>query len=80
MLSNGWSRAAEGQAAYSRSFEPHIPPSIHVSHRDATRVNQAMPIAERCIEDWNAPVDYADPHESLDLSSDRRSTTRDPAG
>ena len=80
MLSNGWSKAAEGQEAYHRSFDPQIPPSIHISHNDATRANQAMPLAERCIEDWNAPVEYPDPHDGLDLRSDRRPGTPDPAG
>lgn len=80
MLSNGWSRAAEGQAAYERSFAPRIPPSVHVSHNDAIRANHATPLVERCIEDWYAPVEYLDPHEGLDLRSNRRPETPDHAG
>lgn len=80
MLSNGWSHAAQGQEAFQRSFDPRIPPSIHISHRDATRANHAIPLAERCIEDWNDEVEYPDPHEMLDLRSDRRPETPDPAG
>ena len=80
MFSNGWSRAAEGQEAFHRSFDPQIPPSIHVSHRDSIRANQAMPLSERCIEDWNDEVSYPDPHDTFDLRSDRPSATPDPAG
>ena len=84
MWSAGWNRAAEGADAYTKSFDPQIPPSIHVSHRDAQRANQAMPLSERCIEDWQNPVPYPDPHEGLglgaDLRSDRRPATRDYEG
>lgn len=80
MWSAGWTKAAEGSEAYTKSFDRQLPPSTHISHRDATRANQAMPLAERCIEDWANPVPYADPHEGLDLSADRPPATRGREG
>ena len=80
MFSNGWKQMEEGADAYQRSFEPRIPPSIHISHRDATRHNIPVPLQERMIEDWQNPVPYPDPYEGLDLTSGRRSTTRDREG
>ncbi len=67
MAQNTVAPAMKGAAAFNKSFEPHIPPSIHVSHRDAIRVNMAMPISERCIEDFRRDVVYIDPHDELDL-------------
>ncbi len=61
MFSNGWTHLEDKQAAYLRSFDPRVPPSIHVSERDLTRANLPVPLVERCIEDWNAP---AEDHES----------------
>jgi hypothetical protein len=80
MFSNGWKRMEEGAEAYQRSLEPRIPPSIHISHRDATRHNVPVPLQERMIEDWQNPVPYPDPYEGLDLTSGRRSTTQDREG
>ncbi|MEM9202406.1 MAG: hypothetical protein AAGC53_12120 [Actinomycetota bacterium] len=80
MFSNGWSEAAKGADAFQRSFDPRIPPSIHVSHNDAMRTSQVVPLVERCIEDWNDPTVYADPHDELDLSEGRRSETPGHAG
>ena len=62
MFSNGWKQMEEGADAYQRSFEPRIPPSIHISHRDATRHNIPVPMQERMIEDWQNPVPYPDPY------------------
>jgi hypothetical protein len=70
MFSNGWDKMAEGADAFNRSFEPRIPPSLHISHRDSTRVNMPMPLSERCIEDWQTDIEYADPHDELNLSED----------
>ena len=67
MAQNTLGPAAEGAKAFNQSFEPRIPPSIHISHRDSVRVNMAMPLAERCIEDWSTDIVYADPHDELDL-------------
>ena len=80
MFSNSWKRMEEGAEAYQRSLEPRIPPSIHISHRDATRHNVPVPLQERMIEDWQNPVPYPDPYEGLDLTSGQRSTTRDREG
>lgn len=80
MFSNGWKQMEEGADAYQRSFEPRIPPSIHISHRDATRHNIPVPMQERMIEDWQNPVPYPDPYEGLDLTSGQRSRTRGREG
>lgn len=53
MFSNGWDRMEEGRGAYLKSFDPRIPPSIHISARDLTRSNMPVPLVERCIEDWD---------------------------
>lgn len=52
MFSGGWELFAETNVAYMRSFDPRIPPSIHISQADATRHRDAIPLVERCIEDW----------------------------
>ncbi len=77
MFSNGWDKMAEGGDAFNRSFEPHIPASLHISHRDSTRYNMPMPVSERCIEDWQSGVEYVDPHDEFDLSSDRQRGDQD---
>lgn len=56
MFSRGWDELAKVQPGYLRSFEsPRVPASLHISERDRRRAGQAVPLAERCIED------YADP-------------------
>ena len=40
----------EGSSAYLESFDPRIPPSLHVSRRDATRHNIPIPLVERRLE------------------------------
>jgi hypothetical protein len=55
LMSNGYDRIAEGSKAYEKSFDPHIPPSVHVSYNDMLRHNVPVPLAERCIEDWQSP-------------------------
>lgn len=45
--------------AYLKSFDDHIPPSLFVSERDRTRLNQPIPLAERAIRDVAAGT--ADP-------------------
>ena len=45
----------EGSEAYNRSlFNPHLPPSTHISHNDVIRRGLVIPVSERCIEDWDA--------------------------
>jgi hypothetical protein len=62
MWSNGWDAMEHGKTDYLKSFEPRVPPSIHISARDLTRNNMPVPLVERCIEDWvkdHAPKDHA---------------------
>ena len=51
--SAAWRRLEEDGPAYLRSFDPKIPPSVFVSAGDLTRSVHPVPLAERCIEDWN---------------------------
>ncbi|MDG1410307.1 MAG: hypothetical protein P8L46_01325 [Acidimicrobiales bacterium] len=62
--------AAKGAAAFNQSFAPRVPPSLHISHADARRQGTIVPLAERCIEDWQTRITYADPHQQMgdDLS------------
>jgi len=74
MFSRGWDRYAEGAEAFNKSFEPKIPPSIHVSHNDSVRHRPAVPLSERCVEDWGSQVSYTDPYDELgdELSAPQR--------
>ena len=60
--SNAWKRLEDDDGSYLSSFDPRIPPSIHISSRDKTRANMAVPLVERCIEDWNDQ--HADPESA----------------
>ncbi len=60
MLSSGWEQLEANSKAYLRSFDPRVPPSLHVSSRDLTRANMPVPLVERCIEDWNESEVEAD--------------------
>lgn len=51
-FSNAYAKLDEHGDAYMRSFDNRIPPSLFVSERDRVRATQPMPMAERCIEDW----------------------------
>jgi hypothetical protein len=51
--SGAWQRLEEDGADYLRSFDPRIPPSVFLSPSDLTRSIHPVPVAERCIEDWN---------------------------
>lgn len=53
--------------AYMRSLqkEPQLPPSLFVSERDRVRHANAIPLAERCLEDIGARGD--DTAESIDV-------------
>ena len=44
----------DGHDAYQKSFHRHLPPSTFISERDRLRLNQAMPLSERLIEDQAA--------------------------
>lgn len=49
-FSNAWDTMAESSEAFLDSFDPRIPPSLFVSQRDKTRLNQPIPLVERRIE------------------------------
>ena len=61
LFSSGWRQIEDRRVgeAYLRSFEPRVPPSLHISSRDRTRANLPIPVRERCLEDlgrtWNRP-------------------------
>ena len=55
MTSAGWSRMAESSNAYQKSFDKRLPPSLFVSERDRQRHGDAIPVSERCIEDYREP-------------------------
>lgn len=49
---------AKGGESLNRSLQENpLPPSTHISHRDATRHNLPVPLSERCIEDYRQPED-----------------------
>lgn len=52
MFSRGWDAMAKGSAAYVKSFDRRLPPSLFVSERDRTRANIPIPLVERCLEDF----------------------------
>jgi hypothetical protein len=52
-FSNAWDAVAESSEAFVESFDPRIPPSLFVSQRDKTRLNQPIPLVERRIEAHN---------------------------
>ena len=69
MLTKSVDRVASDGEAYLKSFDDRIPPSLFVSERDRTRLNQAMPLSERAIADVvagpeNKPT-YADYEEEF---------------
>lgn len=53
LYSNGWDEFESGRHAYVDSFDPRIPPSLHISAQDCRRSKMPIPLVERCIEDWN---------------------------
>ncbi len=55
LYSNGWEAFEDGQQAYVDSFDPRIPPSLHISMQDSRRSKMPVPLVERCIEDWKTP-------------------------
>lgn len=63
MYSNGWQFLEQNGAKYLESFDPRVPPSLHVSQRDRTRFNMPIPLVERCIEDWGSAEETGDPAE-----------------
>lgn len=52
-FSSAWDALAESGGAFVESFDPQIPPSLFVSQRDRTRLNQPIPLVERRIEAHN---------------------------
>lgn len=66
--SNAWDEVDRSGDAYVASFDRRLPPSTFVSERDRRRANLVMPLAERCIEDWDKdhapdPIDPAEHHD-----------------
>ena len=51
--STAWSQLEQEDGSYLKSFDPRIPPSIHISSPDLTSANMPVPLVERCIEDRN---------------------------
>jgi len=56
-FSNAWEMMAESSEAFVGSFDPRIPPSLFISQRDRTRLNQPIPLIERRIEAHNVAED-----------------------
>ena len=56
-LSAAWDELERHGEAYAQSFDRRLPPSLHISHRDAVRHQRAIPLVERCIEDWRQEPD-----------------------
>lgn len=84
MLTRSVDVLGESGDAYLKSFEDHMPPSLFVSKRDRTRLNQAIPLPERAIPDIVAGT--ADPdlegYEEAFRQMDREAVERliDAAG
>lgn len=72
VVSRSWDSVDKQGKAYNRSFEPRVPPSLHISERDRTRYNLPIPIVERCIEDWGK-----DSAEAADETPGGSETTAD---
>lgn len=49
MWSKGWDEMAKHQAAYVKSFDRRVPPSIFISERERSRYNIPIPLVERMI-------------------------------
>lgn len=82
LWSNGWDRMTEGKDAYLKSFDNKIPPSLFVSERDRTRLNQPIPLPERAIADLVADPaskpseeDYEEAFLVLDAEDDNEGHT-----
>lgn len=73
MYSKGWDELAKVKPGYLQSFEtPRVPPSLHVSERDRRRAGLAVPLAERCIEDYaNPEATRPGPWSTAELDADR---------
>ena len=72
-FSNAWDRLAESGDAYLESFNPKTPPSLFISQREKTRLNQPIPVVERRIEAHNE--DGSD-----DLTAEERDWGSQPPG
>lgn len=68
--SPSWDLLEKKGDAYVRSFDPRVPRSIHISHRDRMLANMPVPLVERCIEDWgktdSVDKDSDDQHETAE--------------
>ncbi len=59
--SGGYQRLGDHWGAYVKSFDRHLPPSIHISERDRLRHGQVIPVSERAISDWKSDNRTTDP-------------------
>ena len=69
MLSNGWETMANGSSAYVHSFDPRIPPSLFIAENDHSRRDSAVPLVERCIEDWSSDAPPPGPWDPSELQT-----------
>jgi len=69
MWSNGWDAMTNGSTAYLDSFDPHVPPSLFVAKNESDRRNHAVPLAERCIEDWSSDAPEPGPWDPSELET-----------
>lgn len=86
MVTKSVDALGESGDAYMKSFDDHLPPSLFVSERDRTRLNQAMPLVERAIPDLLAdpadkptPEDYEAAFQRIDAEAVDRLIDADPA-
>lgn len=55
-----WDKLNEGGHDYMKSFDPKVPPSLHISHNDKTRHDKPVPLVERVIEEYGQPKSTGD--------------------
>ena len=66
-----WDKLNEGGDGYMKSFEPKVPPSLHISHNDQTRHNRPVPLVERVIEDFGQPKSTSEiPDDARSISGE----------
>ncbi len=74
-----WDKLDQGGDDYMKSFEPKVPPSLHVSHNDQTRHNKPVPLVERVIEEFGAPKTTDEvPDDARTITSADSSPPKEP--
>ena len=61
-FSSQWQQLERNSDAYLKSFDRHLPPSLHISERDRLRHGDPIPLAERAIKDWRDDNRTTDPN------------------